>query len=688
MKIIFKSFLVFIFFVKSIFPDNFPKAQEHLKNAEIYINLKNYQSALAELQLAELEYSKDGYFATRIAILHAYYLKDYPSSLIHFERALQQGGSTIPWTLREYGLALLKTGDPDTSEEFLKQSIELSKANSDLELGYGYLAHLQKLQKRYKESINSASIGYKINPNSNEFYLCDSIVKSNLMLSYSELVLKNYDNSIKYISESEKYITKNNIVFENVKKYELPTQKKIIENRKKLGKIKPIYQNKILALFIESTNVRFTSLNGKIIKGKSSITDEERDSAKFFQEVLREFIESMSNGNYSIIFENLNIQSTLNDIRVSSFGGLDTREPVIESISPNISDIFFKHRNDYDTFAIYWNGDNFSTTANGGGFNYPYVNYQMYGPNRGYISFPTNWNDEVHITGLVHEFFHNIEALTGITPVHGYLSRNFFPNWKGDGELDYYWWHFTNTLPRVFNDSSLKDKAPSWKNLGWLERFPDTSTEDDLKINIKFSNRIGYENLKKSYQLALEAKTFYWEKGDLQSADPLFKEAFFLNPYNPFALRYMGDLENKKGNFTEAYSHFSTLLKIVPDPWVFRTLIYIQQWNLRDYSGAQSTYERYFQKYPSEQTNNIIEYGRLQIDLKNYDFALRIFESGIQSSDTTRIPSVRAQSYFWKGYILGEAKGDTKSALKFIKQSMIEGYNDDFTSFYLKKYNK
>ena len=673
----------------SIHAENYQKAMFHIKNAESFTNMENFPQALRELEAAETEFTRDGHVATRIGILVAYRMKDLPASLSHFERALRQGGDKIPWTLREYGFALLRTGNEDTAEEFLNQSLDLSSGNlKEMEISYGYVSHLYRKKRKFMDSIRFALEGYTINPKSDDFYLCDSIVISSLFLAYEALIHKDYDASIQYISQSEKYLSKNTIVREQSKKYEIHIQRQIIQNRKKIGIIKPVYRNKILSFFISDTDVNFISLKGENIRGLSKISQEEEDLAIFYQGVLREFIESMSGGNYSISFENIKLKGTLRDIRVSSYGGLDTREPVFETTSPPLSELFFRYRNQYDTFAIYWNGKDISTTANGGGFSYPYVNYQMYGSNRGYISFPTNWSDEIQIIGLVHEFFHNIESLTGIGPPHGYLSRELFPEWKGEGELDYYRWHFANTLPRVLNDRLLREQASNWKNLGWLERFPDSFTEEDYQNNLKLSSRISSANLKKSYELAMKAKVYYWEKGDISSADPLFKEAFRLNPYNPFALRYMGDLENKNGNYPKAFSHFSTLLQITPEPWVFRSVIYLQQWNLKDFIGAQETYKKYFSRYPKEKSDHLVEYGRLQIELGNYEEALKNFEQGIQSGDSSRKPSVRSQCNFWKGFVLGEKKGDTKQALKFIKLGVEDGYKDSVTLFYLKKYSK
>jgi hypothetical protein len=75
-------------------------------------------------------------------------------------------------------------------------------------------------------------------------------------------------------------------------------------------------------------------------------------------------------------------------------------------------------------------------------------------------------------------------------------------------------------------------------------------------------------------------------------------------------------------------------------------------------------------------------------EVGRYDDALDIFELGLDSKDKTQNPSVKAQSNFWKGFILGEQKGDTQSAGKLIKIGVEEGFKDNFTLFYLKKYSK
>jgi len=71
------------------------------------------------------------------------------------------------------------------------------------------------------------------------------------------------------------------------------------------------------------------------------------------------------------------------------------------------------------------------------------------GPVRGMVSMHTE-----HSHGLwLHEFFHVVERMAGISPTHGYYdeSRGSFPGWKGrkNNQLDYFWWHFRTTLPTV-----------------------------------------------------------------------------------------------------------------------------------------------------------------------------------------------------------------------------------------------
>ena len=102
-----------------------------------------------------------------------------------------------------------------------------------MEIGYGAISHFYKMQKRYHDSIQYALRGYNINPNSDDFYLCDSIVKSNLFLSYEALIKREYDESIQYIIQSEKFLSRNKVVKEQLKKYEISVQRQIIENRKR-----------------------------------------------------------------------------------------------------------------------------------------------------------------------------------------------------------------------------------------------------------------------------------------------------------------------------------------------------------------------------------------------------------------------------------------------------------------------
>ena len=688
-----KKYLYILFFITLTLPI---KTQEnndaffYNKKADALLLENNFSQALLELEKAEKLNSLYGYFATKIGYTYAWRLKDFKQAIPHFERALKQGGDTKPWTLREYGYSLMMINDFDTAEEFMQMAIDKSNNPKEKIDSYGYLSTLLKKSRRFEESIDVSKKGLDLNIEPNHYFLCDSIVSSYINLAHISIANKKYSDAILFYKQSEDYSTRNSIISNWFNKLEIPTQREIIEERIRIGNIKPIYENKILSLFIKNTDVKFKALNGVTLQGKSSITDDEIKIALLYQKVLKEFVESMSEGKYSISFDNKFIDSTLYDIKVSSFGGLDTREPVFETIYPPIADQFFQNRNKYDTFAIYWNGIGISTTANGGGFSYPYINYQMYSQNRGYMSFPTNWSDESLAISTSHEFFHNIESLTGITPTHGFDNHNrkSFPEWKGDGQLNYFRWQFQNSLPKILNDRILKEGQPDWNNLGWLYRFPDYFKREDYEYNKSIISKISEDNLKKSHEFALQAYTLYWEQGNKEKADPLFKKAFVLNPYNKHALRYMGDTEIGSKNFDLALQYFTTLSKVTPESWIFRMIIKIQQGDLKDYKGAIESYNKFFERFPNEKVNHIVQYGRALYEVGRYDDALDIFELGLDSKDKSQNPSVKAQCYFWKGFILGEHKGDTQSAGKLIKIGVDEGFKDNYTIFYLKKYSK
>jgi tetratricopeptide (TPR) repeat protein len=688
-------FLLFICFYigfnPSVWPEDINLSLEYNKKADQYLSEKNFMRAIAELEKAEKVYKLDGYYATKIGFIYNWNLNNYEMAIQNLERALKQGGDKKPWTLREYGYVLMKIEQYDTSEEFLKMALDLSPPKSIDQLeSLGYISVYYNKIGKYEESIESSLQGYSLDLSTDNFNICSAYVSSSVYLAHIALSKKNYNDAIKFFKQAEKVGQRNSVVSDYLKKIEVATQREITEERKRLGKINPIYENKILGLFIKNTNVSFIGLNGKTVSGKSIISRNEVDRAILFQKILKEFIESMSGGNYTISFENQEINATLNELKVSTFGGLDTRQPVFESITPSLENIYFINRNKYDTFAIYWNGENdVSTTANGGAFQYPYINYQLYSPNRGYISFPTNWKDESLAIGITHEFFHNIEALVGISPTHGFdpSIRNKFSEWKGSGQLDYFRWHFKTNLPRVLSDRVLKEQPSSWKNLGWLNRFPDVITQEDYDYNKRSVAKISLEAMKKSYELSSEAYSLYWEQGNKEKADPLFLMAFQLNPYNPNALRYMGDLELSRRNYNGALEHYKTLSKINPYPWTFRMVIKIQQWDLKDIPGALDTYTKFFERYPNEKENYIIPYGRALFDANLFEEALEIFEKGLDHKDQSK-PTVKAQAHFWKGLILCEKKGDIRTGKDFIKTGIEEGYKDEFTMFYYKKYLK
>jgi hypothetical protein len=75
--------------------------------------------------------------------------------------------------------------------------------------------------------------------------------------------------------------------------------------------------------------------------------------------------------------------------------------------------------------------------------------------------------------------------------------------------------------------------------------------------------------------------------------------------------------------------------------------------------------------------------------LENHTEAMDYFDrASAETGGYDWKPSVAAQSLFWKGYILGEKYGKNSEAYSYIHQGYEKGWQDEFTLFYLKKYEK
>lgn len=216
-----------------------------------------------------------------------------------------------------------------------------------------------------------------------------------------------------------------------------------VEQRSRLGRVAPADTHRIGLIFV--TEIRTTSPDGSV-RRRRDVTDEQRANWRIYAAVVRQLIESFSNGGMTLKFDEVDA------VFSHSAGGPDTAWYTDQL---DLERYFRDNVNNHDSYVT------LSTTIPFGlglARRYPFVAYVLYGPDRGVANINSAWD----WTFLLHEWFHAVEFIAGVQPSHGYMDsiRTAFPGWRGRTEFDYFRWHFRTTL------------APNWSRLSYRRRFP------------------------------------------------------------------------------------------------------------------------------------------------------------------------------------------------------------------------
>ncbi|MDX1629422.1 MAG: hypothetical protein R3345_12025, partial [Fulvivirga sp.] len=188
--------------------------------------------------------------------------------------------------------------------------------------------------------------------------------------------------------------------------------------------------------------------------------------------------EAMSNGNFSIEFVEQEIDAPLNNVNIK-YGRPWPDWHAFEASSP----VFIENIDRFDTFI--WCTTAIHGSAHGGGGRFP-MGHGLLSPSRGFIEL----NPRHSVNIWVHEFFHVVESMAGISPAHGHHKKNKdkFPDWKGEvnNSLNYYNWHFNTTIPQKGWDQLKFDKKFSPIDLAGFRVLGTWKAEDiteDWKVH-------------------------------------------------------------------------------------------------------------------------------------------------------------------------------------------------------------
>ncbi len=110
---------------------------------------------------------------------------------------------------------------------------------------------------------------------------------------------------------------------------------------------------------------------------------------------------------------------------------------------------------DYDTVFVYFDGSMYKAPRPSASVLHHRDFDTLFGAREtvGFITIPlSSYHSSEGV--YIHEYFHLLENLYGITPRHGFSpnhhykenKRQFFPDWHGEGQFPYFMYHFINTI--------------------------------------------------------------------------------------------------------------------------------------------------------------------------------------------------------------------------------------------------
>ncbi|MBU3914375.1 hypothetical protein KKA14_02485, partial [bacterium] len=630
---------------EKVYPDSEDKAKKHHILSIQLADQKNIVRAIEEAKQAEFHAPENGFYAYYLGIIYQNHAHRYKNAIEAFDRAIKKGHQTESvyynkvhsyCNLKDYSNAIkafqktieLGLKDLDKALE-LKKADEVKKKKAQITNYYGWLGSIYYQQDEFIKGFKAAEEGYRFIPDSFDKRLAETYVKAATFLGFIALGDEEYDEAIRYFKAARNNQKDNPdlskmFVLKDVTRFTFDELIQIVENRKKLGEISPQYIHRILVLNIEEVDVDFEGSNKQRIRAHNYLSESQKKRHLIFQAVLKKIVESFSDGNFSLVFEQSSVSGSIKDIEVATQkAGNEYRAPILETITSDPGKIFFENRNKYDTFVICWNGENnVATNHTGGQTELPYLAYRFYSPKRGYMSMPVNWSEPLWLFAWIHEYFHVIESLTGIKPAHGFYqsNRSHFPQWKGNTEFDYYRWHFKKTLNKI-----------GWVRLNFRMRYPDnTSFETIEKIRLA-TKHVPLKDLEKAHSQINTARQY-----DFTSAKAvnLYEKAYAINPFNPHGLNCLSNYYNHvQINKKKAVKYYKELSAVAPDYNPFINLALLYHYDFGQFDEAIQSYISAL-KYLNNGQNDrkLMIYANLgQAQLKADDFrgAIKSFEAGL-----------------------------------------------------------
>lgn len=477
-----------------------------------------------------------------------------------------------------------------------------------------------------------------------------------------------YESALRHYQKAQMLLQQSSGYQQRPEWDDLWTWIELVKERQKLGKIQPVYTHRVRLVFLPRVDASLRSSNPRNqgLHCQSALTEEQKQRAVKFLQHQRSLLEALSGGKLSMDITLETLDAEVRELEETVFlesNGREifTRQLVFSSMvnadgeSFDWIDWLHPLLPRTDTFIWCWNGEGFATTANGGGFAYPLVPYQILAPLRGYLSMPVNWKGSV----FPHEFFHVTEFITSLPFTHGHLSfnRHHYPAWKGQGEMDYQRWQFRNWVA-----------LQGWTNFNLVMRYPLEINVAHLRSVQALTEAISLKDREKAHLLGNQSMDLWFNKKQYERAYQLAGDSLALNPWNPGGLRVTLEYYIRRQDSAQTVEYINHLHRIEPAWWLLSLKIYHEVWKLSRYRQALDSISQAwsFARNSEQQAELLMYRGYAYKALAEHAEAQKAF-SDVAALSTNQ--SRLASAYWEWGVSQHQNSGTYQKSLPLFKKS-------------------
>lgn len=282
------------------------------------------------------------------------------------------------------------------------------------------------------------------------------MIRALLLQGFQEWIDGNPDQSVRSLKEAKELNAKYKINLAY-----MPYIADILIRRKRMPRIKPEYVHKVHLVLFNTTDAAVTE--PKAARIKAELTPAQKQRAVLIMKTVPFFWEVMSGGRLSMSVKVTEWKKPLRVLKhekIKYRKGATTYIPDYRQLTKEMPDFFRSTIKSTDSYIFVWNSKSFNM-ANGRSVYFTlHPGTEVY--RRGFVNLPAIRMRPV--INFYHEFFHILESLSGLRPIHGFrspLREKHFPEWTGIHELEYHEWQFRRFFARL---------KKGWKTFSYILR--------------------------------------------------------------------------------------------------------------------------------------------------------------------------------------------------------------------------